>query len=322
MSGVRFLIAAAAFALHGYAYGAAAEMRYPDKPVRMIVPFPAGGPADFVARLIAQKLFERWGEAVVVDNRGGAGGNLGTELAAKAAPDGYTLLLTTSVFVCNPSLYRTIGYDPFKDFAPVTLTGISATIVAAHPSLPAKSMRDIAQLAKASALNYASPGVGTAGHLAAELFKTYAKVDLRQIPYKGAGPAIAALLGGEVKLGFLAVPSVVPHVQTGRLAAIAVTSPQRLELLPAVPTVAESGFPGFQVDNMYGVLAPKGTPLAIVKKLNADIVDVLKQSDVKSKLTVQAFDVVGNTPEEFRRYLKLEFTKWAKVVKETGAHVE
>ena len=295
---------------------------WPTRPVRLIVPFAAGGPADFVARLASLKLSERWGQPVVIDNRGGAGGNIGTELAAKAAPDGYTLLLTTSVFICNPSLYKKIGYDPFKDFAPVTLTGVSATIVVRHPSFPAKNMRDIAQLAKTSAINYASPGIGTAAHLAAELFRTYAKVDMQQVPFKGAGPAIVAMLGGEVRLGFMAVPPAVPHVRTGRLVAVAVSSPQRIALLPDVSTVAESGFPGFQVDNLYGVLAPRGTPPAVIKKLHADIVDVLKQPDVRERLATEAFDVVGNTPDEFGRYLKLEFTKCAKVVKESGARVD
>lgn len=321
MSVLRLLIIAAV-ATHGIAYGAAREPGFPNKSVRVIVPFPAGGPADFVARLVGQKLSERWGQSVVVDNRGGAGGNLGTELTAKAPADGHTLLLTTSVFTSNPSLYQKAGYDPFKDFAPVTLTGISATIVSRHPTFPAKTMQDIAQLAKTSAVNYASPGIGTAGHLAAELFGTYAKVKMQQVPYKGAGPAMGALLSGEVGLGFTAVPPVVPHVKAGRLAAIAITSPKRWELMPDVPTVAESGFPGFQVDNMYGVLAPRGTPAAVIRKLNADIVDVLKQPDVKERLATEAFDVIGNTPDEFGKYLKAEFVKWAKVVKESGARVE
>lgn len=300
---------------------AAAQERFPARPVRMIVPFPAGGPADFVARLVAQKLSEGWGQPVVVDNRGGAGGNIGAELAAKAAADGYTLLLTTSVFTTNPSLYKKIGYDPFKDFAPVTLAGVSATIISRHPSFATKTMPDLAQLAKTSTINYASPGVGTAGHLGAELFKTVARVNLQQVPYKGAAPAMTALLGGEVKLGFTAVPPVVPHVRTGKLAAIAVTSLKRLDILPGVPTVAES-YPGFQVDNMYGLLAPRGTSAPVVKKLNADVVAVLKLPEIRRRLDVEAFDVVGNTPEEFAHYLKAEYVKWAKVVKESGARVD
>lgn len=299
-----------------------AQQGFPVRPVRIVVPFAAGGPADFVARILSQKLSETWGQSVVIDNRGGAGGNIGTELVAKAAPDGYTVLLTSSVFICNPSLYQKTGYDPFKDFAPVTLIGVSGVIVVRHPSYPAKSMQDIAQLAKSSSVNYASPGIGTAGHLAAELFRTYAKVGMQQVPFKGAAPAIGAMLGGEVRLGFMAVPPAVPHVKSGRLAAVAVTSPKRLAELPDVPTVAESGYPGFQVDNMYGLLVPRAASASIVKKLNADAVRVLKQPDVASRLAADTFEVVANTPEEFSRYLKAEYVKWAKVVKETGARVD
>ena len=300
----------------------AANGGYPEKPLRVIVPFAAGGPADFVARLIGHRLAERLGQPVVIDNRGGAGGNLGTELAARAPADGYTLLLTTSVFTTNPSLYKKTGYDPFKDFAPVTLAGVSATIVSRHPSLAVRTMDDIVRLATTSAVNYASPGIGTAGHLAAELFSTYARVPLHQVPFKGAGPAMTSLLGGEVKLGFTAVPPVIPHAKAGRLVPIAVTSLKRIEVLPETPTVAESGYPGFQVDNMYGWLVPKGAPPAAIRRLHAEIVDILKQPDIRQKLDAEAFEVVGNSPEEFGRYLRAEFAKWAKVVKESGARVD
>jgi tripartite-type tricarboxylate transporter receptor subunit TctC len=316
--------AAASFALAALlATGAAPAQQYPDKPVRLVVPFPAGGPADLVARLLSAKLTERWGQALVVENRGGAGGNIGTAAVAKSAADGYTLLLTTSVFMCNPSLYKSTGYDPFKDFAPVTLVGISATIIVRHPSLAGvNTMHDIAQLAKTSPVNYASPGIGTAGHLAAELFKTLAKVDMQAVPFAGAGPAINALLGGQVKLGFMAVPSTVPHVKSGRMIAIAVTSPKRLEVLPDVPTVAESGYPGFQVDNMYGLLAPKGTPPEVVRRLNADVVQLLKQPEVRKPLETATIEIVADTPEEFSRYIESEYFKWARVVKDSGARVE
>ena len=300
----------------------ALAQQYPAKPVRMVVPFAAGGPADLIARLMSAKLPDIWGQALVVENRAGAGGNIGTAAVARAPADGYTLLLTTSVFMCNPSLYKSTGYDPVRDFAPVTVIGISATIVVRHPTLPVKSMRDIEQLAKTSPVNYASPGIGTAGSLAAELFKTLSKVDMQQIPFNGAAPAIAAVLSGEVKLGFMAVPSTVPHIRSGRLVAVAVTSPRRLEVLPDVPTVAESGYPGFQVDNMYGLLAPKGTPPEVVRKLHADVVQIMKQADVKGPLTAATIDVVAGTPEEFARYIESEYEKWAKVVKDSGARVE
>jgi len=302
--------------------GAAQAQQYPAKPVRLVVPFPAGGPADLVARLLSAKLTEIWGQPLVVENRGGAGGNIGTAAVAKSAADGYTLLLTTSVFMCNPSLYKNTGYDPFKDFAPVTLVGVSATIIVRHPSLAGvNTMHDIARLAKTSPVNYASPGIGTAGHLAAELFKTIEKVDMQAVPFAGAGPAINALLGGQVKLGFMAVPSTVPHIKSGRMVAIAVTSPKRLEVLPDVPTVAESGYPGFQVDNMYGLLAPKGTPADVIRKLNADVVQVLKQPDARKPLETATIEIVADTPEEFARYIDAEYAKWAKVVKESGAQV-
>ena len=304
------------------AAGAAQSQQYPARPVRLVVPFPAGGPADLVARLLSAKLTELWGQPLVVENRGGAGGNIGTAAVAKSAPDGYTLLLTTSVFMCNPSLYKSTGYDPFKDFSPVTLVGVSATIIVRHPSLAGvNTMHDIARLAKTSPVNYASPGIGTAGHLAAELFKTLEKIDMQAVPFAGAGPAINALLGGQVKLGFMAVPSTVPHIKGGRMVAIAVTSPKRLEVLPDVPTVAESGYPGFQVDNMYGLLAPKGTPLDVVRKLNADVVQVLQQPDVRKPLETATIEIVADTPDDFARYIEAEYVKWAKVVKESGAQV-
>lgn len=300
---------------------AAVAADYPAKPVRVVVPFAAGGPTDFVARLIGQKLSERWGQPVVIDNRGGAGGNIGTALVGQSPGDGYTLLLTTSVFISNPSLYKKTGYDPFREFAPVTLTGTSATIISRHPSYAVPSMRDLVSLSKSAPVSYASPGIGTAGHLAAELFRTMTGANLQQVPYKGAGPAMTALLGGEVKLGFTAVPPVIPLSKSGRLVPIAVTSPKRLGVLPNVPAVAES-YPGFQVDNMYGLLAPRNTPAAVVRKINADTVAVLSVPDVRQRLAVEAFDVIGNSPEEFGRYLKAEFTKWAKVVRDSGARVD
>lgn len=301
----------------------ALAQQYPSKPVRMIVPFPAGGPADLVARLLSAKLPEAWGQPLVIENRAGAGGNIGTAAVARSAPDGYTLLLTTSGLMSNPSLYKNTGFDPLKDFAPVTVVGNSATVVVRHPGLAGvNSMRDIEQLARTSKVDFATPGIGLAGHLAGELFKTLARIDMQPIPFAGAAPAIASVLSGQVKLGFMAVPSTVPHVKSGKLVAIAVTSPQRLAMLPDVPTVAESGYPGFQVDNMYGVLAPGGTPPEVVKKLHHDIVRVLQDSELKKSFAAAAIDIVANTPEEFARYIEAETTKWARVVKDSGARVE
>ncbi len=295
---------------------------YPERPVRVVVPFAAGGPADFVARLIGQKLSEAWRQPVVIDNRGGAGGNLGTMLVAQAQGDGYTLLLTTSVFISNPSLYKKTGYDAFKDFAPITLTAVSATAVSRHPSYGAvNTMKDLVQQSKAAPVSYASPGIGTAGHLAAELFRNITGANLQQVPYKGAGPAMTGLLSGEVRLGFTAVPPVIVLSKSGKLVPIAVTSLKRLDVLPNVPTVAES-YPGFEVDNMYGLLAPKATPAALVRKINADILAALKTPDLRQRFAQDAFDIRGNFPEEFAQYLRSEFTKWAKVIKDSGAQVD
>lgn len=296
---------------------------YPSKPVRMIVPFPAGGPADLVARLLSSRLSETWGQALVVENRGGAGGNIGTAAVARAAPDGYTILLTTSGLMSNPSLYKDTGFDPVRDFAPVTVVGNSATIVVRNPSLAGvNTMHDIEQLARSSKVDFATPGIGLAGHLAGELFKTLAKVDMQAVPYAGAAPAMAAVLAGQVKLGFMAAPPTLPQIRAGKLVAIAVTSPKRLAALPDVPTVAESGYPGFQVDNMYGVLAPRGTPTEAVRKLHDDMVRAVHEPQAAKALEAASIDIVANTPEEFADYIKSETTKWAQVVKASGAKVE
>jgi tripartite-type tricarboxylate transporter receptor subunit TctC len=309
--------------LAGVAAGNSFGQGFPSKPVRMVVPFPAGGPADLVARLVGAKLQDVWGQSLVIENRGGAGGNIGTAAVARAAPDGYTILLTTSGFMSNPSLYKNVGYDPFKDFAPITVAGISATVVVRHPDLAGvNSMKDLEQLARTSKVDFATPGIGLAGHLAGELFKTLAKVDMQAIPFAGAAPAMTALLSGQVKVGFMAIPAAVPHIKAGRMVAIAVTSPQRLPMLPDIPTVAEQGYPGFQVDNMYGILAPAGTPPEIVRKLNADIVRVLQMPEVRKPLEAATVEIVADTPEEFARYIAAEYTKWAEVIKASGARAE
>ena len=299
-----------------------AQDKYPSKPITWVVPYAAGGNADSRSRQVAKAMSAILGQPIIIDNKAGAGGNIGTALAGQALPDGYTLLLTTSVFVCNPSLYKSTGYDPFKDFEPITLAGVSATVVSRHPSYTAvNSMQDIVQQSKAAPIAYASPGIGTAGHLAAELFRTITKANLQQVPYKGAGPAMTALLGGEVRLGFTAVPPVVALARTGKLVPVAVTSLKRIEVLPNVPAVSES-YPGFEVDNMYGLLAPKKTPAALIRKINADILIALNQPDLRQRFAQDAFEIRGNTPEEFAQYLRAEFTKWAKVVKDSGVRVD
>lgn len=311
---------AAAFSVTTDSSGAADS--YPTKPVRIVVPFAAGGPNDFIARVIGQKLTETWGHPVIVDNRAGAGGNIGTQLVAKAPPDGYTLALVSTAFVVNPSLYSASGYDPFKDFEAVTLAAVSPVIIVAHPSFPARDVRELVQLAKQKPLNYASPGTGTTGHLGGELFNTLAGTSMQHVPYKGAGPAVTDLLGGSIQLGFTAVPPAAPHIKAGRLKAIAVTTRSRTASLPDVPTVMEAGFPGYEVDNMYGVIAPRGTPRAIVARVNREIARIVQAPDVRERLTSQGFDPVGNTPDAFGKYLRSESAKWAKVVKQSGARVD
>lgn len=295
---------------------------YPSKPTRLVVPFAAGGPNDVVARIIGPKLADASRYPVVVDNRPGAGGNIGTELVAKAPADGYTIALIGMHFVVNPSLYERIGYDAIRDFTPITNAAVSPVIIVAHPSLPARNTRELAQLAKKMPLSYGSPGTGTAGHLAGALFDVVAGVKMQQIPYKGAGPAINDLLGGHVQLAFMAFPPALPHVKTGKLRGIAVTTLERSAALPEVPTVAESGYPGFSVDNMYGFIAPVRTPRAIVEKLNREIVRIVRSPDVNERLTGQGFDPLGNTSPEFAAYLRAEVDKWSKVIRQSGLRVE
>jgi tripartite-type tricarboxylate transporter receptor subunit TctC len=311
------LAAVLAFAVTG-----APAQPYPVKPIRVIVPVTAGGPTDVIARMIGQKITEAWGQAVVVDNRPGAGGTIGDAVAARSAPDGYTLAFVGMHFIIAPMLHANAGYDPIRDFAPITLAAISPVIISAHPSFPARNVRELAQFATSDRVGYASPGRGTAGHLAGELFGIVTGTRLTPIPYKGAAPAVNDLVGGHVKVGFTALPSVSPHVKSGRLRALAVTTLARTASLPDVPTVAEAGYPGFSADNMSGIVAPRGTPRPIVDKVNREIVRILAMPDMKEQLTVLGFDPAGYTPDEFGRYLRAELAKWTKVIQVTGLRVE
>jgi tripartite-type tricarboxylate transporter receptor subunit TctC len=296
--------------------------QYPSKPTRLIVPFAAAGPSDVVARLIGPKLAEALRQPVVVDNRPGAGGNIGMELAAKAPPDGYTLALVGMHFVVNPSFYANAGYDALQDFAAITNAAVSPVIVVSHPSLPAKNARELAELAKKTKVSYGSPGTGTAGHLAGALFDIVAGVQMQQIPYKGAGPAINDLLGGHIQLAFMAFPPAFPHVKSGKLRGIAVTTLSRAAALPDVPTMAESGYPGFSVDNIYGFVAPARTPRAVIERLNREIVAIVRSPEMHARLAGQGFDPLGNSPSEFAAYLRSEVDKWAKVIRQTGLRAE
>ncbi len=296
---------------------------YPERPLRLLVPYGPGGPTDTMARVVGQRLAEHWGRPVVIDNRPGATGNIGTALVARASADGYTILVHTSAFAVNPSLFRNAGYDPLKDFAPVIVAGVTPNMLFVHPSVAAHTLAELIALAKAKPLSYASPGAGTTPHLTAELLlKTMGGVDITHVPYTSGALAVNAVVGGQVPVGSLAIPSVVPFVKAGRLRGIVMTSAQRAPALPEVPTVAESGYPGYEDYTWIAFFAPHGTPRGIVEKLNAEITKVLQVPAVKERLAPLGFEHNANTPAQFADYLKREVVKWAKVVKDSGARAD
>jgi tripartite-type tricarboxylate transporter receptor subunit TctC len=298
---------------------------YPTKPIRLVVPFPAGGTTDVLARAAAQKLTETLGQAVIVDNRPGAGGNIGAELVAKSPPDGYTLLMgTVGTHAINPSLYPKMPYDHVRDFVPVILVAGVPNVLVINPALPVNSMQELIAYAKANPgkLNFASSGNGTSIHLSGELFKTMAGVQITHVPYKGSAPALQDLVGGQVQLMFDNLPSALALIKGGRLKALAVTSKERAPALPDVPTMAESGLPGFEASSWFGLLAPAGTPQPVVAKLNAEIAKWLASPEAKEKLLAQGANAAGGTPEDFARHIAAETAKWQKVVKESGAKVD
>lgn len=298
---------------------------YPAKPVRMVVPFPAGGATDIVGRLIAQKLTEAWGQQVIVDNRGGAGGTIGSDIAAKSAPDGYTMLVgTSSTHAIAPSLYSKLPYDPVRDFAPVTLVASATILLAVHPSVPAKNVRELIALAKKqpNALSFASSGNGGISHLIGEHFKSVGGIQMLHVPYKGDTPALVDLVSGQVHLMFGTAVSFLPYVKAGRLNALAVTNPKRSPIAPDVPTVAESGLPGFEALQWFGIFVPAGTSKEIVARLNGEIVKIVRLPDIRERMTNLGADVVGSTPEQFAAFQKADTVKSARVVKESGAKIE
>ncbi len=298
---------------------------YPNHAIRLVVPFPAGGTTDILARAAAQKLTETLGQSVVVDNRPGAGGNIGAELVAKAAPDGYTLLMgTVGTHAINPSLYTKMPYDHIKDFVPVVLVAGVPNVLVVNPSLPINSVADLIKLAKAKpgTINFASSGSGTSIHLSGELFKTMAGVDMTHVPYKGSAPALQDLMGGQVQIMFDNLPSSLALIKAGKLRAIAVTSLKRAPALPDVPTIAESGLPGFEASSWFGILAPAGTPAPIVAKINAEVNKWLQSPDAKEQLLAQGAEAAGGSPEQFVAHIRAETDKWAKVVKASGAKVD
>jgi tripartite-type tricarboxylate transporter receptor subunit TctC len=312
----------------GIAGAAAREVpaqTYPAKAIRFIVPFPAGGATDVVARTLGQKLSENLAQPVIVDNRPGAGGNIGAELVANSPGDGYTLLVCSPAEVAiNASLYKKLPYDPVKDFAPVTLATSAPLVLVVHPSVPARSVQDLISLArsKPGQLIYASSGSGGPQHLAGELFKLMAKIDMVHVPYKGGAPAITDLVGGHVQLFFAGLPPALPHVRANKLRALAVTSAARTQIMPATPTISESGLKGFAVDNWQGVLAPAKTPGEIVASLNAEIVKVLRLADIKQRLFDQGTEPVASSQQQFQSYIKTEIEKYAEVIRKSGAKVD
>jgi tripartite-type tricarboxylate transporter receptor subunit TctC len=311
-------LAAAAPLAPGMAHAQAAD--YPNRPIRLVVPFSPGGSSDAVSRLLSQKLSAQLGQQVVVDSRPGAGGNLGADIVAKSKPDGYTLLFAAGSFAVNVSLYEKLPYDPLKDFEPVAHVCRVNGILVTHPSVKAASVQELVALAKAQpgALNYASAGSGTILHLAGELFKTQAGVNLTHVPYKGSGPALSDLIGGQVQVMFANVPGTLQHVKAGKLRVLAATGDRRASALPEVPTIAESGLPGFQAATWFGILAPAGTPREIVAKLNAEIAKALAAPELVEHLRNEGADVVGGSPEQFRAFLKSEVERWGPVVKAAG----
>jgi tripartite-type tricarboxylate transporter receptor subunit TctC len=303
----------------------AAAQDYPRRPITLIVPYAAGGGNDVMARVAAEKMSKALGQQIVIENRGGAGGSIATRQIARADPDGYTLGLGgTGTLAINPTLYGNVGYDPRKDFAPVGLIATSALIVLVHPAVPAKSIHDLIALAKREPgkLNYASAGSGSGIHLGTELFASMAGVQLTHIPYKGSGPALTDLLGGHVAIYFSSLPAAIGLVKEGKVRALGVTGPQRSVIFPDVPTVAESGLPGFEAVLHYGIVAPAGTPQPIIAKLNAVLRDAVASDDVKQRIASDGAEPLPSTPEEYAADIDREEIKWSAIVKKSGAKAE
>lgn len=304
---------------------AAAAQTYPAKPIRFIVPFAPGGSTDLVARILAQRLPEALGQAVVVDNRGGAGGVIGAELAARAPADGYTIVLgSPGPLTINPNLLARMPYDTLRDFSPITLATISPFILVLHPSLPVRSVQELVALARArpGQLNYGSAGNGSVGHFSAEQFKSLAGVNLVHVPYKGAGPAVTDLVGGQLHLMFENLPTVLPHIRSGKLRALAVGTRKRSALVPEYPTISEAGVPGYESSTAFGVLAPAKTPAAVIGRLNQEIVKILNSPDIKERLSAQGLEAAGGTPQQYAAHLKEELAKYGRIVKAAGIKLD
>ncbi len=298
---------------------------YPERPITLVVPYAAGGGNDVLARIVGEKMGKELGQQIVIENRGGAGGSIATRMIAKAAPDGYTLGLGgTGTLAVAPTLYTNVGYDPRKDFAPVGLIATSALVVLVHPSVPVKNLKELIALAKQKPgqLNFASAGVGSGMHLGTELFELMAEVKLTHIPYKGTGPALTDLLGGHVLLYFSSLPPAIALVQSGKVRALAVTGPKRSPIFPDLPTVAESGLPGYEAVLHYGIVAPAGTPKPIIDKLNAALREAVASPEVHAKIAADGAEPLASTPQEYAADIDREEAKWAAIVKRSGAKAE
>lgn len=318
--GCRLLTAA----LLTFATLAATAQSYPTRPVRLIVPFPPGGSLDVVARPLAAKMSELMGQQVVVDNRSGASGNVGSEFVARAAPDGYTALINTLPLVVNPSMFSKMPFDVTRDLAPVSLLASAPFVLVVHPSVPVKTVKELVALAKSrpGKLNYASAGNGTNLHIAAELFKNLTATDIVHVPYKGGGPALTAVLAGESDLSFLSVIAAAPYIKAGRMRGIAVTTTRRSAVLPELPTVAEAGVKGYEFASWFGILVPAGTPQPIIAALNGYITKALRSPELQERLGREGTDIIASTPEELGAHLKAELARWAKVIKQAGIRAD
>ena len=320
----RLLLAALGLITAAPAASTASAQPYPSRPIRFIVPFAPGGGNDVIARFIGSRLAEAWGQQIVVDNRAGAGGNIAGEIVARSSPDGYTIFMFNSANAIAPNLYQGLAYDPVRDFQPVVLIAISPFALVVHPSTPAHSVRDLIALAKArpGTLTYASGGNGSATHLAADQFKQMAGIDMIHVPYKGAGPAFVDLVAGQVTMYFSSIPPALPHIKSGRVRALGLSSEKRSSLLPDLPTIAESGVKGYESEVSYGIVVPARTSADIVRKLNAEVVRILAEGDARSRLVSQGADVAAGTPQDYARYMRAEIAKWAKVIRASGAKVD
>jgi tripartite-type tricarboxylate transporter receptor subunit TctC len=304
--------------------GNAAAQNFPTKPIRIVMPFTPGGSTDLLARVIAQKMTEKWGPQNIVDNKPGAATIVATEFMAKSPPDGYTMLFVTTAFAINPSLYKKLPYDTVRDFAPVVLMTSAANVLVAHPALPANSVRELIKIAKTrpGELTYASAGSGTAAHVSIELLQTMAGIKLEHVPYKGIPQASVDVMSGQVSMLITSLPNALPYMKMGKMKALGLTTAKRSAIAPAIPTIAESGVPGYEASGWQGMITVAGTPRDIINKLNAEIVAILQMPDVREKLAADGSEFIGSSPEQFAAHLKSEISKWAKVVQDSGAKVD